>query len=72
MIKDIPDEFWERWHRTTDRPKLLRELPLSDFVPSLKKGTDKKFHSAIEHCFYTLINSYLEDLMFWVQKKEEK
>ncbi len=73
MIKDIPNKFWERWYATTDRPKILRELTiLHSFGHKCKVGMSKEVDAAMEHSFYTLINSYLEDLMIWIQDKEEE
>lgn len=69
---DFVEKFWEKWYNSTDRIQVLKQTALRDFAKEMISGKGTKLDKAMEHGFYLLINSFLEDLMSWTHTKRIK
>jgi len=73
--EDIVDKFWEEWFNSVNRREKLKQLAFKNIVRTIEESTeDKELSKALVYSFYSVLNSYFEDLAGWCfsKKKEEK
>lgn len=61
---DIPDKFWSEWENSIDKREKIKQLAFKEYIGMIKKHIpeNKELCKAMELSFYSLLNSYFEDL----------